>query len=84
VIEPRKTLVGAFVLDAAGAVQKYYTDLAFLSDRGLRAEQMHKRFPRNLGETVTSIFNARRGLRVINFRLHMTLTLPLCRTPLDS
>ena len=35
----------------------------------LRAEQMYKRFPRNLGETVTSILSVRWGLRDNNSRL---------------
>jgi len=36
----------------ARATQRYLIDLVPLSDRGHRAEQMYKRFPRNLGETV--------------------------------
>ncbi len=60
----------------ARAVQGYPIDLVPLSDRGHRAEQMYKRFPRNLGETVKSILSVRWGLRVINSRLSRVCSQP--------
>ncbi len=60
----------------ARAAQGYLIDLVPLSDRGLRAEQMYKRFPRNLGETVTSILSVRWGLRVNNSRLSKACSQP--------
>lgn len=60
----------------SGAIQGYLTDLVPLSDRGLRAEQMYKRFPRNLGETVKSILSGRWGLRDNNSRLSKASSQP--------
>ena len=53
----------------ARAAQGYLIDLVPLSDRGHRAGQMYKRFPRNLGGTVKSILSVRWGLRDNNSRL---------------
>ena len=60
----------------ARATQRYLIDLVPLSDRGRRAEQMHKRFPRNLGETVTSILSVRWGLRDNKSRLSKACSQP--------
>ncbi|MHB1406142.1 MAG: hypothetical protein ACYCV0_11200 [Desulfitobacteriaceae bacterium] len=73
------SFVGAFVFQNAGAAQWYFSDLVPLSDRGLRAGQMHKRFPRNLGGTVTSILSVRWGFRDNNSRLSMVGSQPLGR-----
>ena len=60
----------------ARAAQGYLIDLVPLSDRGLRAEQMYKRFLRNLGELFTSILSVRWGLRVNNSRLSKVCSQP--------
>src|SRR5665648_209715 len=47
-MEPRKESRWSFRFMQARAAQGYLIDLVPLSDRGLRAEQMYKRFLRNL------------------------------------
>ena len=61
-------IVGVFVILSAGTAQRHCNDLVSLSDRGLRAGQMYKRFPRNLGGLLRPSSKSRRESRVIDSR----------------